>query len=91
MTSETDEQFVERISRAIYDSNSTHKDADLIRLFALARRGAAADAEIERLRAALRRWQQSGCPDCGGDCSSANPPVACCIVQETRAALEERT
>ena len=41
MTSETDAEFVERISRAIYDSNSTHKDADLIRLFALARRGAA--------------------------------------------------
>lgn len=41
MTSETDEHFVERISRAIYDSNSIHKDADLIRLFDLARRGAA--------------------------------------------------
>ena len=41
MTSESDTEFVERVSRAIYDRNSTHKDADLIRLFDLARRGAA--------------------------------------------------
>ena len=45
MTAETDAEFVGRVSRAIYDRNSTHKDADLIRLFALARRGAAAIAD----------------------------------------------
>ena len=45
------------------------------------------DAEVAKRDAALRRWENSGCPDCGGDCSSANPPVACCIIQETRAAL----
>jgi hypothetical protein len=39
------------------------------------------------LLAALKRWEHYGCPDCGGDCSSANPPVACCIMQETRAAI----
>lgn len=49
----------------------------------------AARAEAERLRALLHRWQMSGCPDCGGDCASANPPVSCCIVQETQAALAE--
>lgn len=56
---------------------------------------AAAAAEIARLRAevaalreALRRWQHYGCPDCGGDCGSANPPVSCCIMQETQAALK---
>lgn len=43
---------------------------------------------IETLEAALRRWQNYGCPDCGGDCGSANPPVACCIMTETRKALE---
>lgn len=43
--------------------------------------------EIERLREALKRWQYSGCPDCSGDCGSANPPVMCCIMEETRAAL----
>jgi protein subunit release factor A len=43
---------------------------------------------IEKLEAALRRWLVSGCRDCGGDCGSANPPVACCIVEETRKALE---
>ena len=45
--------------------------------------------EIERLRGVLRRWQYSGCPDCSGDCGSANPPVMCCIMEETRAALGE--
>ena len=44
MTSESDTEFVERVSRAIYDRNSTHKDADLIRLFDLARRGASVPA-----------------------------------------------
>lgn len=44
-------------------------------------------AEVDRLREALKRWQYSGCPDCGGDCGSANPPVMCCIMEETRAAL----
>jgi len=43
---------------------------------------------IEKLQAALRRWLDYGCPDCGGDCGSANPPVACCIMEETRKALE---
>lgn len=43
--------------------------------------------EIERLRGVLKRWQCSGCPDCSGDCGSANPPVMCCIMEETRAAL----
>lgn len=47
-------------------------------------------AEIERLRAVLSRWQYSGCPDCSGDCGSANPPVMCCIMEETRAALGEK-
>ena len=46
------------------------------------------DRRIEKLEAALRRWQNYGCPDCGGDCGSANPPVACCIMTETREALE---
>jgi hypothetical protein len=60
---------------------------------------AVAAAEIARLRGqvaalreALRRWQHYGCPDCGGDCGSANPPVSCCIMIETRdtlAATEE--
>jgi len=42
------------------------------------------------LEAALLRWQSYGCPDCSGDCGSANPPVFCCIMQETRAALALR-
>ena len=50
---------------------------------------AARDAEVARLREALARWQHYGCPDCSGDCGSANPPVNCCIMQETRAALAE--
>jgi hypothetical protein len=52
--------------------------------------------EIERLRAretrlreTLRRWQHYGCPDCGYDCSAANPPVSLCIMRETRADLGE--
>lgn len=46
-------------------------------------------AEIERLRGLLKSWESRGCPDCGGDCSAANPPVLCCIMQETRAALAQ--
>jgi len=41
-------------------------------------------ADIAKL---LERWLHSGCPDCLGDCASANPPVTCCIVRETYDAL----
>jgi hypothetical protein len=44
----------------------------------------AAEARADRL---LRRWLNSGCPDCGGDCANANPPVALCIMQDTSALL----
>ena len=46
--------------------------------------------EVEGLRRVLARWQYSGCPNCSGDCGSANPPVMCCIMEETRAALGEK-
>jgi len=45
-------------------------------------------AERDALREALLRWQHYSCPDCGGDCGSANPPVAMCLMQQTRAALK---
>jgi hypothetical protein len=32
---------------------------------------------------ALRRWMHTGCPNCSGDCGSANPPVMSCIMVET--------
>ena len=47
-------------------------------------------ANNDRLRGSLMRWQSYGCPDCHGDCGSANPPVSCCIMQETRAALDAK-
>ena len=50
MTSETDQQFMDRVDLDL-DLNNT---ADIQRLFALARRGAAAAARIEQLEAALR-------------------------------------
>ena len=46
-------------------------------------------AKVAKLKAALKRWMQSGCPDCGGDCASAIPEVSSCIVRDTRAALNE--
>ena len=39
------------------------------------------------VKALLQRWQSEGCPDCSGDCGSANPPVSMCIMQETRDVL----
>ncbi|NGQ91495.1 hypothetical protein G5V65_11360 [Rhodobacter sp. HX-7-19] len=52
---------------------------------------AASQARVAKLVAALKRWEHSGCPDCGGDCASANPPVSLCIMRETRAAITEAT
>lgn len=43
---------------------------------------------VEKLEAVLRRWESYGCPNCGGDCSSVNPPVSSCIMKETRCVLE---
>ncbi|MEC9244618.1 MAG: hypothetical protein VYB05_07600 [Pseudomonadota bacterium] len=41
----------------------------------------------QKLEEALRRFVEIGCPDCNGDCGSANPPVMSCIMQEALAAL----
>lgn len=46
-----------------------------------------AAGEREKLREALLIFQNHGCPMCGGDCGSANPPVSSCPMQEARAAL----
>ena len=45
------------------------------------------DPRVVALVEALKRWRHGGCPNCLGDCSSANPPVTSCIMQETSAAL----
>ena len=50
MTSETDQQFMDRVDLDL-DLNNT---ADIQRLFTLARRGAEAADRIEQLEAALR-------------------------------------
>jgi len=45
---------------------------------------------LEKLKAQdglLRQWEGYGCPDCGGDCASANPPISLCIMRETRNAI----
>ena len=47
------------------------------------------DAEIARLREALRGWISFGCPICNSDCSAANPPVSACIIRDTMQALKE--
>ncbi|MFN9112132.1 MAG: hypothetical protein ACK5XN_18860 [Bacteroidota bacterium] len=38
---------------------------------------------------ALMSWRGTGCPECNGDCHSANPPVALCIMQVTQIALDK--
>ena len=50
----------------------------------------AALAKVERMDAALARWEYGGCPVCHGDCSAANPPITMCIMQETRAARKDQ-
>jgi hypothetical protein len=44
--------------------------------------------KTERERCALLCVYHGPCPDCSGDCGSANPPVVSCIMQAARAALE---
>jgi rubrerythrin len=47
------------------------------------------EAQIVKLREALEDFVSYGCPACGGDCASANPPVALCPMQNARAVLAE--
>lgn len=48
-----------------------------------------ADGErIAALEAALVTFRDYGCPVCGGDCGSANPPVNACPMQMVKAALK---
>lgn len=43
-------------------------------------------ARIEELKDALNGLLIYGCPACGGDCASANPPVIGCPMEAARAA-----
>jgi hypothetical protein len=55
--------------------------------------------ELDRLRASEKAllealnmfYPQTGCPVCGGDCSSANPPVVVCPMLIARAAIAQAT
>lgn len=49
----------------------------------------AAEADKARLSEALRTFESYGCPVCGGDCASANPPVMFCPMQAARVALSD--
>ena len=57
---ENDAEFVERVGRAIPYNSHLLKAVDLTRLFALARRGAAAADRIEQLEAALQKVMIGG-------------------------------
>ena len=48
-----------------------------------------AEAKLAKAVECIERWLSSGCPDCCGDCSGANPPVSCCIVRNTLATIAE--
>lgn len=48
---------------------------------------ASLQADNEALRAMVERFAYSGCPDCSGDCSSANPPVMSCIMRDANELL----
>ena len=78
----TDDQTVEQLAQDVLNPDylSPTRKTIAATLRALA-------AERDRLRDVVLRWQHYGCPDCGGDCASANPPVSMCIMQATRAAL----
>lgn len=39
-------------------------------------------AAADKLAAWVDGMIEDGCPKCGGDCSSANPPVAYCPIRE---------
>lgn len=56
-------------------------------LVALRNAAPAMIAELKALRRALEYLNSFGCPKCGGDCSSANPPVMMCPMLEAKAAL----
>lgn len=43
------------------------------------------------MRAALEFFVTYGCPVCGGDCASANPPVYGCPMRAAHAALSHPT
>lgn len=83
MTSETDEQFVERMT-----SPGMKTKEEMARLFALARRGAEAADRIEQLEAALRPLACTCKAKHQADCSRSEVD---CPFWTARAALEDRT
>ena len=41
---------------------------------------------LEALERVVSGWCRGDCPECGGDCAGANPPVMACPVQAYYAA-----
>ena len=97
MTSETDEQFLDRLE-ATPRYNPAYRTLDSDRLFALARRGAAAAARIEQLEAALREIDQARYtgrntinPDNAFEHAISLNEKLIAVMDIARAALEDRT
>ena len=55
----------------------------------LAEENARLREENAALRLALAMFRECGCPICGGDCGSANPPIAFCPMRVATAAIGE--
>lgn len=49
------------------------------------------ESEWRQMRVALEHFVTYGCPVCGGDCASANPPVDGCPMRAAHAALSHPT
>lgn len=92
MSVDTSAAAVERLADDLIEGREAQSDVHqaIATLRALAAERDAERAAAAKMRDALVRWQHYGCPDCSGDCGSANPPVMCCIMQETRAALAQQ-
>lgn len=69
------------------NGNQRQIEANAALIVALRNAAPAMIAELKALRRALEYLSSFGCPKCGGDCSSANPPMMMCPMLEAKAAL----
>jgi len=77
---EAERNDAKRYAKALEDQLAASEKAEM-----------AAEARNEIARKALEFIQSFGCPVCGGDCSSANPPMHGCPMDEISRALRSQS
>ena len=77
----------ERLCSIVADGRHLRDEDEISHMCDAIKAAMARDDAAEKLVEAVRFFQEAGCPNCSGDCASANPPVQFCPMKSASDAL----